>query len=137
MQRVIFGFPGSGNGFCVVLSVPTAPPPRWRGERLSVSPSPDSTPRGARGRHDRQEPAPRQLFSQVMATVQRPGFCLTWGGMWGLDGLLEPGREQKERGARWGWETAPGRGGWCVHMQAHAADGSAASGPPVIRGGAG
>lgn len=43
--------------------------------------------------------------------MQRPGFFSTRGGMWGLDGLLEPGREQKERRAKQGWEMAPRRGG--------------------------
>lgn len=105
-QRVTFGFPGSGNGFCVVLSV--LPTPRWRGERLSHL---LLTPRGARGHRDQQEPAPRQLLLQVVATVQRPGFCSMSGGMWGLDGLLEPEgsrrREGQSRAGRW----PPGEGG--------------------------
>lgn len=132
-QRVTSGFPGSGNGFCVVLSVPSTP--GWRGERFLshlLTPchvGPEVIVVG--------KSRPQGSCSCRSWTVQRPGFCSTRGGMWGLDGLLEPGREQKERGAKQGWETAPRRGGWCVHIEAHTGVGLAASGPPVTGGGAG
>lgn len=105
------------------------------GRKVSVSSS-DTVPCGARGHRGWQEPAPRQLFLQV---VDRAETRLLLNEGWDVGPGWTSGARKGAEGEKGkaGLGDGPQERGWCVHIEAHTGVGLAASGPPVTRGGAG